>query len=417
MKFPCTIAKMRHGEGLKRWKIQFGEHPYQEIIWRRNQIENNKDISGWKSKEDARWRVVNFLEKYSIKKVKDLALLCIDGTYININHCLPEEEIFNLKDKILKFLDKQNNVKITKGGLIIYKNSSYKIVIKYISDEKTKEQYALNILENYKILDIKIYFGNILPRKSQILRPWKALKTGIRIREKRGEPLYSSDISLLKNYLPAVIDLGSGPSVELGIPPINYLYDIFNVRNIKNDQFIFGDQDNLLEEIILNTKKFLKKTSKIISTAWTAKIDSKFYSVLKSGIENGLILEPIITNNYDNILKLHQIEIENIRNFTEKNKTKIFNPLAKSLLTIGVHADRRDIHTQAREQGLKIFHVDPEQYVDMNGLTHKYILESPQDSDVIFKMSGKEFAIQFYKIFLKKKHIHYKKKTGKKIFN
>jgi hypothetical protein len=395
MKFPFPIAEHKEKIGLKRWELQFADHPIQETIWRRNQIKENKEESGWKSNKDARLRILHFKEKYSVKNKDNKTVLFVDGTYLHLVHGLPKKEALQVFKNYSNLLSKNNFIRNVSNKKEIYKKPNIGIILSLIDSQHEIQKLINNLPTNYCLVDTVIKLGQIQITQEDLEKPWKALKSGIRKKDERGKPKYSSSIALLKKYLPCQIDLGCGPSEELGIPPINYLYDIFNVRDLKTNKMVFGIKDKFFENFLMDQESFLIKTSKIIAKSWTAEPKNSFYDFLKRGIKKKIFLEPIITNNYDNILKLNKIKVEKIRKFTEEKTTFKFDKKAKSLLVIGVHSDRRHIHKDARSKGLKVFYVDPEVYIDAQNKKFDYPLESPQDSDIIYKMTANEFAKKF----------------------
>ncbi len=394
MKLPLVLSSRDRKIGLTRWKKQFAKNPRQEVIWRRNQIPANKDISNWKTAEDSRWRILHAIDSYSLKTngLKQVNF-CLKSMYLCINHCLPRQELAEVYSNALKQIESRNFKEIKTLHKTVFKKKDLRVEVTHLDTQEKKDKFYPNISPNYEILDIKLFFGKnklTIEKKSS---PWMALKSGIRVRKERGKPTYTKSIREIQKYLPCQVELGSGVSTELGIPPINYLYDTYQVTNRETGKLIFGIEDTLFEKIINDVESFLQKTSKVMVSAWEANENSIFYMLLKKGIEKGVFLQPIITNNYDNILKLHNIKINTIRRFDEKKvDTFRFHPKAKSLLVIGVHADRRNIHDLARKSGLKVIFVDPEVYLESSGRQTKYQLESPQDGDLIFNLTASEFA-------------------------
>ena len=118
---------------------------------------------------------------------------------------------------------------------------------------------------------------------------------------------------------------------------------------------------------------------------------TQFYYDLKSLIDTGDILGPIMSNNFDGISLSLDIEELYLRGYDEKGiyPNIPIHPSAKSLIVIGSHADRRGAQQCARRAGLKIIFIDTEGYHTENGFL-SYPLESPQDEDLVIKMSASE---------------------------
>lgn len=117
--------------------------------------------------------------------------------------------------------------------------------------------------------------------------------------------------------------------------------------------------------------------------------------------DRGLIVGPIITNNFDGLVSRVGLKELFVRRYEETHiipKIK-FHPQAKSLFVVGSHADRRRIQHAARNKGLKIVYVDPEGYLS-SGKFIEYPLESPQDCDFLFRVTANEFAKRIYELIL-----------------
>lgn len=74
-----------------------------------------------------------------------------------------------------------------------------------------------------------------------------------------------------------------------------------------------------------------------------------------------------------------------------------FDPKAKALLVVGVHADRRLAQLRARERGLKLIYIDPERYLAPDGAPIPYPVESPQDQDGLVRMTAGEAMPKLYR--------------------
>lgn len=73
-----------------------------------------------------------------------------------------------------------------------------------------------------------------------------------------------------------------------------------------------------------------------------------------------------------------------------------FDSRAKTLLVVGVHADRRLAQIRARELGLRVIFIDPERYVAPNGDIISYPVEAPQDFDLFVRMTAGEAMPRLY---------------------
>ncbi|MDE2399987.1 MAG: hypothetical protein KGL67_03195 [Patescibacteria group bacterium] len=398
MEFPLKIAQQKKNKGLEIWNKQFvstGRYLH-EGIWRRTQAKENKNESKWKSEKDRRWRVVHFIDNYDIACKGKIAELLLKGVYLKINHSLPKHEAEKIFKKMVASLKNKNiTYKTTKQGLSA-SLGGLKIKINIFKPKSEEVKKYLPIPYDYKMIDVEITGGNINVKNERKYYPWKIIKKGFRIPLQKGHSKYVKHVSDILKYQPFQIELGCGPSTETGVYPLSYLHKIYQTTNV-NKTFIFGNDDNLFETIIENPSNFYLSATKIISQSWLAKPNSSFYKWLKRAYKSGLVVGPVITNNYDGIISRLGIPELYVRKFTDQFLTpKIkFNKKAKSLLVIGSHADRRLVQQSARKQNLKVIFVDPEEYIDDSGKSFPYKIEAPQNNDIIFKSSASVFAESF----------------------
>ena len=209
-------------------------------------------------------------------------------------------------------------------------------------------------------------------------------------------PQVVSDMADILQYLPAQIELGGGASLELGIPPLNYFHSVYNLYTPDHAAFAFGDQDSLLEELLQNPAKFYaKKAALPYSKAITAEPNG-FYTGVSQLHKDGYIVGPVITNNFDGMCSLVGLQEEFVRKYDEAHIVPdiAFPEEAKSLLVVGSHADRRRIQQAAKQKGLKIIYVDPEEYTDHTGKTISYPLEKIEADDLLVPLAASVFIEQ-----------------------
>lgn len=399
MKLPFIIASQEKEKGLEQWNKIFVKNGrnIHEGVWRRTQDKKNAEFSQWKNEDDKRLRVVHFVDHYSVISGEDGSSCCLAliGAYLRINHTLPISEAKSVFKRYRESVKIKNlEITIENTNELINKIGDFNIHLRLLESEKDKNFFPIDCREGYAIVDVEIRAGDLLLEEEQILRPWNILKKGFRIPAKRGVPIYIDSPKQLLQYAPFQIELGCGPSTEVGIPPLSYLHKIYQTSDVKIREFIFGENDFLFEEIIGDLQKFYQRATKIMSTSWLAEPKSSFYSWLKWAYEKGLVVGPVITNNYDGLTSLLGLPELYVRKFTDPDliPTINFHPKAKSLLVIGVHADRRLIQEAARTRGLKVIFIDPEKYIDEQGVAFDYPLEAPQDNDLVFRKTASEFG-------------------------
>ena len=89
-----------------------------------------------------------------------------------------------------------------------------------------------------------------------------------------------------------------------------------------------------------------------------------------------------------------------------ENRGVPFDPRARSLMVIGVHADRRMAQRYARRLGLQIIYVDPERYVAPDGSEIPYPVESPQDGDLFVRLTAGEAIPRLQRAIMAQKAWH-----------
>lgn len=353
METPYVIKSNLTKELSKNFNDRFKSHlghncSYRENIWRRHQCKENKELSGWCDSFDKRRRLIHFKDQYGIINNN----FCLTKYYLHINLYLPHSEASEY-----------------------IQNSKYDLLL---NKEKEYTEIDLILKSNNFNLDEKLF-----------LRPKNIFKKGIRKILPKGTPT-KINISELEKYYPCHVELGCGPSIECGIPPLNYFHNIFCLS--KNNKFVFNyKDDDLWKSLNENLEKFYEKTTYMQKCCLEAK-PTNFYFKLKKLIDSGRVLEPIFNNNFDGIVKSLNIKEYCMRKHDKDGKYPKykFNKNAKSLLVIGSHADRRECTKAAREKGLKIIFLDPQIKINNDNVT-SYPLESPQNEDLFLEMEAKTF--------------------------
>jgi hypothetical protein len=221
-------------------------------------------------------------------------------------------------------------------------------------------------------------------------RPWRVFhEVGLRKVLPRGEPQLIEP-ERIAEFLPAQLELGCGPSIEAGIPHLSNLHRIYGV-SLPNYGFIYrAAQDGILELLSAPESKYREMTD--IYRACLVAGSTDFYRAIGTLRERGLLVGPVITNNFDcQCADLGFPEIS-LRNYDwEPYYPQIqYDPRARSLLVVGVHADRRLVQMRARDRGLQVIFVDPEAYVAPDGSRIHYPVEAPQDEDLFVRSTASD---------------------------
>lgn len=369
---------------------------YFEGMWLRNQREKNAIQSGWIDKTTERRRYVHFYDKYVVESENDKNYLSVKDTYVVVSNTLPADEIERYKNKIKSALNTQNYEK--QNNNLFTKNNFEVLLFEYDNHPKNEECDA-TFPSNYKSCDV-VFKTNGYEWKSHYNRMWEHSTKMFRLPDKRENPTYETDVKKLAEFLPAQIEMGCGPSIETGIPPLYEMHETYKVQNHINKTFYFADNDDLIYSIISNPQAMYEQFAKVPVLCLQAE-HTEAYKQFNKAYEKDLFVGTVYNNNFDRLVTRFNIP-EIILRIYEKStylpQIK-FNEGVKSLICMGCHADRRQVQKQAREQGLKVIFVDPEGFITNNGFT-PYPIEGPKDEDIIYKMTFTEFMEKFSKEFM-----------------
>jgi hypothetical protein len=367
-----------------------------ELLWRRTQQPETKALSGMEKDDDRRRRMIHGLDRYAVIESNEGYSLVITDPYIWFQVVSPHKETRNYLRDFQRALIRGRWIK-ERGRPIsdfgIYRSSD--LTLEYeVKDSEEKDILAGRLFPaGYNILEVVIH-GDRDKTKEQKENPWYILRSGMRARDIRGDPRILSDLRQLEKYFPMQVELGCGPSIESGIPPLHYFHTLYYVSEPIKGTFIFGpDKDKFLKDIVTNPTDFYRRSAALYSAALVAE-PTPFYRLLQELHSEKVIVGDIITNNFDGLCSLMNLKERYIRRFDEPQLFPEidFHPEARSLLVVGAHADRRKVEKSARDKGLQVIYVDPEGYKDGNGRFVSYPLESPQDADILIRMTARHFT-------------------------
>lgn len=384
MKLPLILLDNLAVGSEKRWQLQFVDpgRKYIEGVWRRTQEEENARFSGWKGPADARRKIVHYIDLFDLQKSTEGNRLILTEPYLWVHYTFPKKEIAEFLGKIERSF---------KGWIKKSEDHYIRGDIECLIDVEKNQLDPMFFPDDYGYLSITIQnIGKTLtPDKKR--EPWDVLKTGIRKIPGKGNPERTENLKEILPFFPAHLELGCGPSIEAGVPPLHYLHSVFYISNVETNKFILDlKADKLIPDILENPEEFYKRSSLPYQKALAAPI-TKFYRLIQSMHDRGMIFDPVITNNFDGFPSLIGMKEKYTRRYSESEIVPDidFDPKARSLIVVGSHADRRRVQQAARRKGLKVIFVDPEGYGDKR---ISYPLESPQDEDVVINMTAQKFA-------------------------
>ncbi len=392
MKFPYVVKANLSNQLQENWKVRFSKdkrgynRAIRENVWRRHQVEENKKLSQWSSKEDMRRRILHFRDEYALNR-GDFTL---ENPYMFLHLKLPKEEIAEYLDVMNKNLDdggwREHNGEFYRGDAVV-------TVKKYqVSDYDISRE--IGCPSNYEYLDITLKRQGVEVSKELKNRAWVALDTGIREIIPRGNPSICNPEDIIE-FLPAQIELGCGASIEANIPALNYLHGVYSIKNADGN-FVLRAKDDAFLEIFRYPEDKFKEITHIHLASLEAE-PTTFYKILKKMVDSEDVVGPIITNNFDGLPLSVGLEEFSLRQFDATYQYPVinFDKRAKSLIVIGSHADRRNAQQSARARGLKVIYVDPEGY-EIDGKFVPYEVESPQDDDFLIRMKAGDFLSKLY---------------------
>lgn len=359
---------------------------HHEGLWRRTQDPCNAGSSGWRGSHDARRRMVHFDYTFDLMRLGLRDELVLKSCYVWVTVALPALEVAayeaTLRDGVARHGGWRQNAQGIEGTLSYTLDNGLSLVWRRFQDQPADASAGREFPEGYEHLEVMLHSSGRSAEELRELRgkPWYVLASGFRKIPVAHTPVIDDDLAQLKHHLPMHVELGCGPSIEAGIPPLHDLHRIYAVSNAHR-RFVFtAEEDELVQRLAGEPMAFLREAS----NSWLRCVHASptpFYHVLRKLRDAGLIIGPIFTNNFDRLCNRVGLQEQYIRRFDEIVPPVDFHPEARSLLVVGSHADRRQIQRRAREAGLKVFFVDPECFVDNAGNRIRYSLEAPQEGD------------------------------------
>ncbi len=159
------------------------------------------------------------------------------------------------------------------------------------------------------------------------------------------------------SLLPADLYLGSGVSYEAGLPTLCDIHDAFSLDDHGRDTFTIGARDDLPERLAEQPEQTFAGFCHLHVLALGAQ-PTRAQRIVTDLHHRGLA-PPILTDNVDNLLAKTGVP------FTRTRGSGVFNerfPVefrTRTLIVVGVAADRREIVRQARARRMRIIVVNP----------------------------------------------------------
>jgi hypothetical protein len=388
VRFPFTLIPELTDAQLERYQRHVdsdasGWHRrFTESIWRRHQHPSNARLSGWTGPDDKKRRLLHFFDEYGVEG----RAFVLRHAYLVMNVTLPKEHVDEYEQRVHAGLKaggwRERDGRFVRGDL------EARVVRRRVHPMDVERGNA--VPAHYENLDVQVKTASYRPPDGWAERPWRVFfDVGLRKTLTRQEPTFIEP-ERLKDFFPAQLELGCGPSIEAGIPHLSTLHRIYGVSKADYGFIFRAAHDGLLSLFEDPEAKYREMTD--IYRACLVAGSTDFYGVLQRLHRDGLLVGPVITNNFDSQCAVLGLPEVSLRRYDWGPYYPVidYDRRAKSLLVVGVHADRRLVQMRARERGLTVVYVDPEAYVAPDGGRIPYPVEAPQAGDFFVRATASE---------------------------
>ncbi|MFE0472517.1 hypothetical protein ACFW2V_12975 [Streptomyces sp. NPDC058947] len=374
----------------------------EEGIWRRTQDPANRELSGWKEDEFGRRRVVHYRLHYGLDRTQPMDRLVLEELYLYVSWLAPAEEVAQHRRDLSDWLD-SGRWKPVAGADGQWRRGDLYVKITEYTEHPQDERADRPTPEGFASLDVTVHSEEYSLSRAARNLPWDVLAGGMRVKEKRGTPAYADDLSGILNHLPFVVEAGCGTSIEAGIPPLHWLHEVYRVTARSGNDLTQGytftlapTDDVLIKEVLTDTtRKVDDMVSMFRSVVLAEPTDA--HRVLKALHDSGAMTGPVATHNFDRLFARAGLEEAYMRRYDQRTPYMPFPDEAKSVLVIGLHADRRRVQERARERGLKIFYLDTEGVME-NGNHKPYLIEGAREGDVVVRSEATPALLHLAKL-------------------
>jgi hypothetical protein len=356
---------------------------FTESIWRRHQHPSNAALSGWTTPDDRRRRIVHFHDEYDL--VGDAFVLRRAHLFLSVT--LPSADVDAYEAAVADGL-RAGGWSATADGAHRLGDLRARVAVHREHPEDARREYPTS--PGYRSLDLTVDGGDYVSPPGWNDRPWRVFfDVGLRAKLRPETPTVVEPEALAA-HLPAQVELGCGPSIEAGIPHLSNLHRIYGVSHADYG-FVFRAADDALLGVLRDPAAKYREFTDIYRACLVAP-STPFYAALADLWRRGHLVGPVVTNNFDCQCAEVGLPEVSLRNYDSGPyyPTIAHDPRARSLLVIGVHADRRLVQMRARERGLRVLFVDPERYVAPDGRAIAYPVEAPQRGDLFVRAAAGE---------------------------
>ncbi|MDQ1295774.1 MAG: hypothetical protein QG608_3661 [Actinomycetota bacterium] len=390
MLVPWAVEKL-DGRILERWRTHYvpactgRDRLVEEGIWRRTQDPCNAAFSGGREPRDARRRLIHYRFTFGVLS----EVLVVARIYLYFHVALPEGEIRVQSEAVRQALRAGGwRARGPVGVSQVFCRGDLRCTVRrhVKHPEDTRAQRVLPV--GYSCLDVQVD-SDPVPFSGRRL-PWEVLASGFRVPDPRGSPETVPDLSCLVALAPFQVETGCGLSVESGVPPLHRLHDIYQVTDPLTRRFVLDPvHDRVVARFLADPEGRLPEHCEMYRACLHAEPNAA-HRALRDLYRAGLLIGPVITNNFDGILDRYGVPERCVRRYDEIVPELAFAPRARALLVLGSHADRRGVQRRARRSGLRVVFCDPEGFDGPRGSFVPYPLEGPQDGDLLCRRRAGE---------------------------
>jgi hypothetical protein len=401
MKFPFVVIPELTARQQERYarhinSDESGWHrKWTESIWRRHQHPSNRSLSGWSSQEDGRRRLIHFFDEYGVEG----QAFVLRHAYLSVNLTLPAADIAEYQALIWSNSEKGGwRPELREANLERWARGDLRAELRVTDHHPEDAERGCRYPDGYRNLEFRIKTDGGTRPPGLESRPWRWFyEVGLRRKLSSGNPTYVEPEEIAK-YLPAQVELGCGPSTEAGIPHLSNLHRIYSVSR-PDFSFVFRASDDRVFDVLADPEDNYRRMTDIYRACVVAE-PTPFYRGLVELWNRGDLVGPVITNNFDCLCADSGLPEMSLRRYdteayfpiyrNERQEEVEFDSSARSLLVVGVHADRRLAQLRARQLGLRVIYIDPERYVAPDGSIISYPVEAPQNGDLFVRMTAGE---------------------------
>ncbi|QCX82239.1 hypothetical protein C9F11_43295 (plasmid) [Streptomyces sp. YIM 121038] len=392
MLLPYPVIDQLTPQQVRLWHDHFAgtrherARTVEEGIWRRTQDPANATQSGWSTDDNGRRRIVHYRHRYALDHTQPVPRLVLGQLYLYHSLTGPAEEMDTWRKDIDAWLHTGGWTASTSG----HRRGDLRFSVTDTTVHPQDERAGRATPPEYRTVDVTVRSqGCRLSRPARNL-PWDVLAGGLRIKDQRGTPRYAEDLRELRDYLPFQVELGCGPSIEAGIPPLHYLHEVYRVTARRDNALtqthpftLAPHTDPLIREVLTDPETKAEDLVRMFRSCFEA-APTRAHQALRALHECGAMAGPVITHNFDLLAARAGLPECFVRRYDQRIPQVPLLPETRALLVIGLHADRRAVQARARTAGKKIFYLDTEGLTE-NGVFRDYPIEGAREGDVIVR--------------------------------